>query len=78
MTNTQLSQFDRLFELAKYAQEFDEIDLKFVCFWESLREDHGLAKLLELVREYCQRNQVQTIADKLNLIELPTENDEIS
>lgn len=54
LTNTQIRQFDRLYKLADGAIELPTIEIKFVNFWETLREDLGLAQLLLNLKQYAK------------------------
>lgn len=54
MTPTTHRQLTQLFNLADEALDSDFVDLKFVEFFNSLREDRGLARLLFDIREFVR------------------------
>lgn len=54
LSKTEHHQLQKLFLLADEALGENFIHIKFVTFWETLREDHGLAKLLLMVEEYVR------------------------
>jgi hypothetical protein len=62
MTQVETEQIRKLFKLANIAQEMEFVDLKTIDHFNSLREEHGLSKLLMLIQEYAtkQTNQVRT------------------
>lgn len=67
ITPQQLRQFRHLFVLADAASELPTIELKFVSYWETLREDLGLADLLLKLQFYVQQqnqNNAPTITLK--------------
>lgn len=54
MTPQDHRRLTHLFTLADLAIDCPTIDIKFVSYWESLREELGLAPLLLLVQQFVE------------------------
>jgi len=65
MTSTDSQRIVRLFRLADGAADLEFLDLELVNHFSELREEHGLAKLLLLIEEYFNQNQVNAIEIKV-------------
>ena len=53
MTQVETEQIKKLFKLANIAQEMEFVDFKTIDHFNTLRETHGLSKLLMLIQEYA-------------------------
>jgi hypothetical protein len=54
MTPQDSRRLNHLFTLADLAIDCPTIDIKFCSYYESLREELGLAKLLLLIKEFVE------------------------
>lgn len=58
MTATEQRQISQLYELRDLALDSSFIDLKFVSYWEKLRESYGLARLLLMIENYHKSEKI--------------------
>lgn len=58
LLTTEQRQVDHLYELRDLAVGSPIIDLKFVSYWEKLRESYGLAKLLLIIESYHKEKKI--------------------
>ena len=62
MTQIETEQLKKLFKFADVAQEMEFVNLKTVDHFNTLRETHGLSKLLLLIQEYATTKAAQVRA----------------
>lgn len=55
MTQHESDSLKRLFKLADIATEMEFVDLKTIDHFNTLREEHGLSKLILLIHEYATK-----------------------
>lgn len=58
LLTTEQRQIDHLYELRDLAVDSLTIHLKFVQYWEKLRESYGLAKLLLIIESYHKEQKI--------------------
>jgi hypothetical protein len=75
MTKTNHDKIKRLFKLVDLHAEFDTlVDFKLVDQWCELREEHGLAKTLNLIREYVKQTSQSPIQHQTPQTNQPNQN----
>ena len=65
MTEQDRRRLTHLLTLADLAQDMPTVYLKLSNFWDALREDMGLAKLLLAIKEHVQQGEADGISSNI-------------